>query len=112
MALPWMQVRRRGAEFFASLDRSGHRCVAPSGGGAGMFARLRRRRALCRAVNRAKEFVMPSAKKAAPAAKKAAAPAKAAVQATVTLKHLAASLSDSHDLPKKQAEAMLGDLVT
>ena len=63
---------------------------------------------------------MPPAKKAAPAAKKSAvppakksaAPAKAAVQATVTLKHLAASLSDSHDLPKKQAEAMLGDLVT
>ena len=55
---------------------------------------------------------MPPAKKAAPAAKKAAAPAKAAAQATVTLKHLAAALADSHDLPKKQAEAVLGDLVT
>ena len=55
---------------------------------------------------------MPPAKKAAPAAKKAAAPAKAAPQMTVTLKHLAAALSDSHDLPKKQAEAVLGDLVT
>ena len=60
---------------------------------------------------------MPPAKKAAPAAKKAAAtakaaPAKAAVQATVTLKHLAAALADSHDLAKKQAEAVLGDLVT
>src|SRR6476469_1946237 len=53
---------------------------------------------------------MPPAKKAAPAAKKAAA--KAAPQMTVTLKHLAAVLSDSHDLPKKQAEAVLGDLVT
>ena len=53
---------------------------------------------------------MPSAKKAAPAAKKAAA--KAAAPATITLKHLAAALSDSHDLPKKQAEAVLGDLVT
>jgi DNA-binding protein HU-beta len=74
-------------------------------------------------MDRARESVMPPAKKtapapkksaapAAPAAKKLAAPAKAAVQATVTLKHLAASLSDSHDLPKKQAEAMLGDLVT
>ena len=30
----------------------------------------------------------------------------------MTLKHLAAALSDSHDLPKKQAEAVLGDLVT
>jgi DNA-binding protein HU-beta len=28
------------------------------------------------------------------------------------IKHLAAALSDSHDLPKKQAEAVLGDLVT
>src|ERR1700675_3599366 len=50
---------------------------------------------------------MPPAKKAAPAAKKSAVP-----QMTVTLKHLAAALSDSHDLPKKQAEAVLGDLVT
>ena len=55
---------------------------------------------------------MPPAKKAVPAAKKSAAPAKAAPQTTVTLKHLAAALSDSHDLPKKQAEAVLGDLVT
>ena len=64
---------------------------------------------------------MPPAKKAAPAAKKSAAPAKAApakaaakgaAVATVTLKHLAAALSESHSLPKKQAEAVLGDLVT
>ncbi len=55
---------------------------------------------------------MPPVKKAAPAAKKSAVPAKAAPQVTVTLKHLAAALSDSHDLPKKQAEAVLGDLVT
>src|SRR5208283_2241418 len=56
------------------------------------------------------------AKKAAPAAKKAAAPPKAApapaaAQATVTLKHLAAALAESHALPKKQAEAVLGGLV-
>jgi DNA-binding protein HU-beta len=55
---------------------------------------------------------MPPAKKVTPAAKKAAAPAKAAAQATVTLKHLAAELADSHDIAKKQAEAVLGDLVT
>jgi DNA-binding protein HU-beta len=64
---------------------------------------------------------MLPAKKAAPAAKKRAAAAKAApakaaaakgaAPATVTLKHLAAALSESHDLPKKQAEAVLGDLV-
>ncbi len=55
---------------------------------------------------------MPPAKKAAATAKKSAVPAKAAPQMTVTLKHLAAALSDSHVLPKKQAEAVLGDLVT
>jgi hypothetical protein len=38
---------------------------------------------------------MPPAKKAAPAARKAAVPAKAVP--TITLKHLAAALSDSHD---------------
>jgi DNA-binding protein HU-beta len=54
------------------------------------------------------EIVMPPEKKAA--AKKAA-PAKAAAQATITLKHLAAALADSHDIAKKQAEAVLGDLV-
>jgi DNA-binding protein HU-beta len=62
------------------------------------------------------EIVVPPAKKAAPAPKKAAAkkaaPAKAAAQPTVTLKHLAAALADSHDIAKKQAEAVLGDLVT
>jgi DNA-binding protein HU-beta len=58
-----------------------------------------------------KEIVVPPAKKAASPAKKAA-PAKSATQATVTIKHLAASLADSHDLPKKQAEAVLVDLVT
>jgi DNA-binding protein HU-beta len=58
----------------------------------------------------------PAAKAAAPA-KKAAAPAKkaalvkAAPQITVTLKQIAAELAEGHDLPKKQAEAVLGDLV-
>jgi DNA-binding protein HU-beta len=54
---------------------------------------------------------MAIAKKAAKSVKKAAR-AKATPQTTVTLKHLAAALSDSHDMPKKQAEAVLGDLVT
>lgn len=64
-----------------------------------------------------------AAKKAAPAAKKAAAPpkkgaaaakkaaAKAAPAVTVTLKQIAAELAAEHDLPKKQAESLLGDLV-
>jgi DNA-binding protein HU-beta len=61
-------------------------------------------------VNAASEESCPAAKTAAASSK--AAPAKAAAQATVTLKHLAAELADSHDLAKKQAEAVLGDLVT
>jgi DNA-binding protein HU-beta len=35
-----------------------------------------------------------------------------AKQNTVSLKHLAATLAEDHELPKKQAEALLGDLVT
>jgi DNA-binding protein HU-beta len=63
----------------------------------------------------------PAAKKAAPAAKKAAAPtkaapakaapAKAATPATVTMKHLAATLAEGHDMPSKQVEAVLSGLV-
>jgi DNA-binding protein HU-beta len=58
-----------------------------------------------------------AAKKSATSAKKAPAPAKKAAsaktasQATVTLKQIAAELADTHDLPKKHTEAMLGDLV-
>ena len=57
-----------------------------------------------------------AAKKAPAAAKPAAktpkaAAAKPAAQATVTLKHLAATLSESHAVPKKQSEAMLSDMV-
>ena len=52
----------------------------------------------------------PAAKSAAKSPK-AAAPAKSAGQATVTLKHLAASLSDAHDMSKKQADAVLAGMV-
>jgi len=64
----------------------------------------------------AKKAPEAATKPAAPAARvaaakpKAAAP-KAAAGATVTLKHLAAQLAESHDLPKKQADAMLTDMV-
>ena len=51
------------------------------------------------------------AKKAATTGKKPS-PAKAGVQTTITLRHLAAELADNYELPKKQAEAMLGDVVT
>ncbi len=53
-------------------------------------------------------------KKAAPAKKAPVAKAGAVKAAviTVTLKQIAAELAEGHDLPKKQAEAVLGDLVT
>ncbi len=57
------------------------------------------------------------AKKAAPAAKAAkpaAKPTKFVSVATgdvVTLKHLATDLAALHELPKKQSEAVLGDLI-
>ena len=54
----------------------------------------------------------PAAAKSAAKSPKAAAPAKAAAQATVTLKHLAASLAESHEMPKKQADAVLADMVS
>ena len=50
------------------------------------------------------------AKKAATTGKKAS-PVKAGAQATITLRHLAAQLAEDHAIPKKQTEAMLGNLV-
>ncbi len=41
----------------------------------------------------------------------AAKTAAKAKQNTVSLKHLAAELAEGHEVPKKQAEAMLNDLV-
>jgi DNA-binding protein HU-beta len=32
-------------------------------------------------------------------------------QPTITLKHMAATIADKHDMPKKSTEGMLGDLV-
>jgi DNA-binding protein HU-beta len=55
---------------------------------------------------------MPSVKKTAPPAGSKASSAKVATQPTLTLRHLAAELADIHELPKRQAEAVLGDLVT
>ena len=53
-----------------------------------------------------KTTIAPKATKAA-----GAKPVKA-TQTTVTLKHLAAQIAVSHEIPKKQAEAVLSDLVT
>ena len=41
----------------------------------------------------------------------ATAPAAKPKQTTISLKQLAASLAGDHEMPKKQAEAILGDLV-
>src|SRR4051794_25359453 len=38
-------------------------------------------------------------------------PTKSATPTTVTLKHLAAALADSHEMSKKQADAILNDMV-
>jgi DNA-binding protein HU-beta len=38
--------------------------------------------------------------------------AKPAAAPTVTLKHLAANLAEKHEMPKKQVDQVLGDLVT
>jgi len=51
-----------------------------------------------------------SGKKAAAPAQRAA-PVKAAPQLTITLKQIAAELAAAHELPKKLAETVLGDLV-
>ncbi len=63
----------------------------------------------------AKAAAKPAAKKAAakaPAAKAPAAKAAAAkAGATITLKHLAAALSETHELAKKTGEAVLNDMV-
>jgi len=58
--------------------------------------------------------VTKSAAAKAPAAKAGAgkAPAKAAAaQVTITLKQLAAQLAEAQEMPKKQAESLLGELV-
>src|SRR3954451_4233693 len=47
-----------------------------------------------------------------PAAKtKVAAPEKTSATAAVSLKQMAAGLAESHNLPKRQVEAMLGEFV-
>jgi DNA-binding protein HU-beta len=58
------------------------------------------------------EITMPLVKKASRATGNKVSAAKPVAQATVTLKHLAAALAEDHEVPKKQAEAVLGDLVT
>jgi DNA-binding protein HU-beta len=51
------------------------------------------------------------ASKAAPAAKAAGTKTAGAKSATVTLRHLGVALAEAHNLPKKQANAILADLI-
>ena len=53
----------------------------------------------------------PSKAKTPAKAKGAAAAANGATAAAVSLKQMAAGLAESHDLPKRQVEAMLGEFV-
>jgi DNA-binding protein HU-beta len=54
----------------------------------------------------------PAKQAATMAPKKATAPEKAAPAVVVTLKAVFEHLGETHDLPKKQAQAILADLVT
>ncbi len=60
------------------------------------------------AAAKTKAAAAPAAKAKVAAAK---APAPKPVVNTVTVKHLAASLAEQHDLPKKQAETLMVDIV-
>ncbi len=53
----------------------------------------------------------PSKAKTPAKAKGAAAAANGATAAAVSLKQMAATLAESHDLPKRQVETMLGEFV-
>ncbi len=55
--------------------------------------------------------VTKAAPKAAKAATKAAPKAATKTANTVTLRHIGVALSEAHDLPKKQANAVLEDMV-
>jgi DNA-binding protein HU-beta len=59
----------------------------------------------------AKAEKAPAPSKAKVPAKAAATAANGATAAAVSLKQLAAGLAESHDLPKRQVEAMLGAFV-
>jgi DNA-binding protein HU-beta len=54
---------------------------------------------------------VPGKAKAPTQAKGAAAVAKSATVSAISLKQLAAGLAESHDMPKRQVEAMLGEFV-
>lgn len=61
------------------------------------------------AVKAAPKAVAKAAPKAAPAKKPVAK--KAATPEVLTLKHIAAELSEAHEMPKKQAELVVSDFI-
>ncbi len=58
-----------------------------------------------------KAAAKPAAAPASKTKKTPAAAAKPATPAVVTLKHLAAKLAETHEMPKKQAEGLLDEVV-
>jgi DNA-binding protein HU-beta len=58
------------------------------------------------------EHTMATRTAAKSAAKKPASKSAPAKVTTVTLKHLGAALADAHEIPKKQANAILEDMIT
>ena len=58
----------------------------------------------------AKAAAKPAAAKGAKTAKAPAAPAKPAAAVTVSVKQMAASFAERHDMPKKEADGVLNDV--
>ena len=112
MALRWMPCVAVVVVSLPSLHGSDGRCVAPRAMGRSVtFTRIQAWRAGCPASS-TQGHRHAAREENCPQCQEVRSLGKAAPQITVTLKHLAAALSDNHDLPKKQTEGVLGDLVT
>lgn len=62
-------------------------------------------------ATKTKTAAKPKAKAAAKAVKKPAKAAAKKAQATVTLRNLSDAMAETHELPKKQANAMLSEMI-
>src|SRR4051812_35651976 len=80
-------------------------------GGSTRMAKAAQAAATKKPAASAKANKAPVPSKAKAPAKAAATAANGATAAAVSLKQMAAGLAESHDLPKRQVEAMLGEFV-
>src|SRR3954453_174185 len=80
-------------------------------GGSTRMAKAAQAAATKKPAASAKADKAPAPSKAKAPAKATAAAANGATAAAVNLKQMAAGLAESHDLPKRQVEAMLGEFV-